>query len=101
MRKFVVAAVVVAALLLAMLAMGMAQNDGCLPWQKSVGVEGSPFSGTEDIRRCRWGVDGAAPESNRPSRGLHDRTGFEGVDIGLFIAFTDRAEQLAEQLIRE
>jgi len=22
-------------------------------------------------------LDGAAPESNRPSRGLHDRTGFE------------------------
>jgi hypothetical protein len=53
MPKFVLAAVVVAALLLAMLAMGMAQNDGCLPWQESVGVEGSPFSGTEDIRRCR------------------------------------------------
>ena len=25
----------------------------------------------------RFGPDGAAPESNRPSRGLHDRTGFE------------------------
>jgi hypothetical protein len=25
----------------------------------------------------RRGDDGAAPESNRPSRGLHDRTGFE------------------------
>jgi len=27
------------------------------------------------IRHLLW--DGAAPESNRPSRGLHDRTGFE------------------------
>ena len=25
------------------------------------------------------GLYGAAPESNRPSRGLHDRTGFEGL----------------------
>jgi hypothetical protein len=53
MRKFAVAAVVAVVLLLAMVAMSMAQNDGCLPWQESVGIEGSPFSGTEDVRRCR------------------------------------------------
>jgi len=27
--------------------------------------------------KSRERLDGAAPESNRPSRGLHDRTGFE------------------------
>jgi len=37
----------------AMLLMSMAQNDGCLPWQESVGIQGSPFSGTEDRRVCR------------------------------------------------
>jgi len=31
----------------------MAQNDGCLPWQESVGTQGSPFSGTKDHRVCR------------------------------------------------
>jgi hypothetical protein len=28
-------------------------------------------------RACGMRLNGAAPESNRPSRGLHDRTGFE------------------------
>jgi len=29
------------------------------------------------VYAARNRLDGAAPESNRPSRGLHDRTGFE------------------------
>jgi hypothetical protein len=37
----------------AMLLMSMAQNDGCFPWQESVGIDGSPFSGTEDQKSCR------------------------------------------------
>ena len=45
--------IVVIALGLAMLAMSMAQNDGCLPWQDSVGTKGSPFSGTKDVKICR------------------------------------------------
>jgi hypothetical protein len=52
-RKVVIAAVVAAALLMAILLMSMAQNDGCLPWQDSVGTQGSPFSGTDDVHVCR------------------------------------------------
>ncbi len=53
MRKFVIAAVIVAALLMAIMLMGMAQNEGCLPWQEPVGTRGSPFSGAEDVSVCR------------------------------------------------
>lgn len=53
MRRVLLWAAVAAMLLGAMLLMSMAQNDFCLPWQESVGVEGSPFSGTKDKRVCR------------------------------------------------
>ena len=53
MKKLFVAAVIAGVLFLATVLMGMAQNDGCLPWQESVGTQGSPFSGTEDRRICR------------------------------------------------
>jgi hypothetical protein len=52
-RKLTVAVLVAALVGAAMLLMSMAQNDGCLPWQESVGIQGSPFSGTEDVRTCR------------------------------------------------
>jgi hypothetical protein len=52
-RKFGVAILVAALVASAMLLMSMAQNDGCLPWQESVGTQGSPFSGTKDNRVCR------------------------------------------------
>src|SRR6476659_5013391 len=42
---------------------------------KSVARRPGPLGG--DVARDVVSVDGAAPESNRPSRGLHDRTGFE------------------------
>src|SRR5262245_51579024 len=53
-------------------------------WSRSDG-ETSPVSGcSESSCGCVIAAsntvgpeDGAAPESNRPSRGLHDRTGFE------------------------
>ena len=53
MKKLFVAAVIAGALFLATLLMGMAQNDGCLPWQESVGTQGSPFSGNENLKICR------------------------------------------------
>ena len=53
MRNFAIAAVIVGALLVAMLLLSMAQNDGCFPWQESVGTQGSPFSGTKDVTVCR------------------------------------------------
>jgi hypothetical protein len=52
-RKLGVAILLAALLASAMLLMSMAQNDGCFPWQESVGTEGSPFAGTEDHRVCR------------------------------------------------
>jgi hypothetical protein len=52
-RRFMLWAAVAAMFLGAMLLMSMAQNDGCLPWQESVGIQGSPFAGTEDIKACR------------------------------------------------
>ena len=62
-----------AALFLATLLMGMAQNDGCLPWQESVGTGGSPFSGTEDraslAERGRRSGAGVEPTEPRATRG--------------------------------
>ncbi len=40
-----------------------------------IGLDGQQLLGFLGERA--HGVNGAAPESNRPSRGLHDRTGFE------------------------
>lgn len=53
MRKLVIVLLVAALVGGAMLLMTMAQNDGCYPWQDSVGTQGSPFSGTEDHVVCR------------------------------------------------
>jgi hypothetical protein len=53
MRKFLIGAAIVAVLFAAAMLMGMAQNEGCLPWQEPVGTKGSPFAGTEDARSCR------------------------------------------------
>jgi hypothetical protein len=52
-RKFLIGAAIVAVLLAAAILMGMAQNEGCLPWQEPVGTQGSPFAGTEDVRACK------------------------------------------------
>lgn len=53
MRNFLLALLIGALLLGAILLIGMSQNDGCLPWQESVGNQGSPFSETEDQTVCR------------------------------------------------
>ena len=53
MRRVLIWVAILAMLSGAMLLMSMAQNDGCLPWQEQVGVQGSPFSGTEDKSVCR------------------------------------------------
>jgi hypothetical protein len=52
-RKLAIAAAIATALLMAAILMGMAQNEGCLPWEEPVGTRGSPFAGTEDVRVCR------------------------------------------------
>ncbi len=48
----------------------------CARRRRCCGRSGPPVTGARAARR-RERLDGAAPESNRPSRGLHDRTGFE------------------------
>lgn len=53
MRKFLLTVVIVGAVGIAMLLLSMSQNDGCFPWQESVGTQGSPFSGTKDNTVCR------------------------------------------------
>ena len=53
MQKVAVAAAIVGAAFLVMLLLSMAQNEGCLPWQTPVGIEGSPFSATKDRYACR------------------------------------------------
>ena len=48
-----VTAAILGALAAAILALSIAQNDGCLPWKERVGVHGDTFAGIEGNTVCR------------------------------------------------
>jgi hypothetical protein len=52
-RKILLTAIIVGALLGAILLVSIAQNDGCLPWKERVGIGGSPFSENRGTTQCR------------------------------------------------
>ena len=79
MKNFFIAWLLTGIFLGILLLAGTAQNEGCPPWKEPVTVGGGGRSprtaATPSVATIGYG---AAPESNRPSRGLHDRTSFEG-----------------------
>jgi hypothetical protein len=52
-KNVTIGAAIVALLAAVVLALSMAQNDGCFPWQERVGVESSAFDGSRDATFCR------------------------------------------------
>jgi len=52
-RNFIIGLAILGVFAAIVFVFSVIENEGCLPWQRPVGVDNSAFSGNQDSRSCR------------------------------------------------